>query len=92
MYLVGLHVDLINGISLRILDVIEVDIASCVVTVYHLHNTFLDKDLVIYGTEGGRLNHINQLNVTVLANQQWLRRNLAMRRYIVLEFEVCLVA
>jgi hypothetical protein len=64
MYLVGLHVDLINGISLRILDVIEVEIASCVVTVYHLHNTFLDKDLVIYGTEGGRLNHINQLKST----------------------------
>jgi hypothetical protein len=53
------------------------------VVVYHFHNIFLDEDLVIYGGEGGRLNQANQLNVRVLANQQSSRRNLTMKRSIV---------
>jgi hypothetical protein len=60
MYLVGLHVDLINGISLRILDVIEVEVATCVVVVYHLHSTFLHYDFVIYEVEKERLIEANQ--------------------------------
>jgi hypothetical protein len=67
MYLVGFHDDLICGISLGI-HVIEVEVATCAVAIYHLDSTFLDEDLVIYGAEGGNLNETNQLNVRVLAN------------------------
>jgi hypothetical protein len=70
MYLVSLHDDLIRGISLGI-HVIEVEVATCAVAIYHLDNTFLDEDLVIYGAygaEGENLNETNQLNVRVLAN------------------------
>jgi hypothetical protein len=74
MYLVGLHDDLICGISLDIHP--EVELATCAVAVYHLHNNFLDEDFVIYGGEIRRLNQENHLTVRVLANQQWLRRNL----------------
>jgi hypothetical protein len=84
MYLVSRHGDLIRSISLGIHVVIKIEVATrTVVVVYHFHNIFLDEDLVIYGGEGGRLNQANQLNVRVLANQQSSRRNLTMKRSIV---------
>jgi hypothetical protein len=48
MYLVDLSDDLVHGISLGIYDVIEVKVVTCAGAVYHIHNIFLDEDLVIY--------------------------------------------
>jgi hypothetical protein len=48
MYLVDLYDDLVHRISLGIYDVIEVKVVTCAGAVYHIHNIFLDEDLVIY--------------------------------------------
>jgi hypothetical protein len=37
--------------------------ACSAVAIYHLHNTFVEENLVIYGGEGGHLNQANQFNV-----------------------------
>jgi hypothetical protein len=60
MYLVDIHNDLVRGISLGIHVVIEVEVATCVVVVYHLHSTFLHYDFVIYEVEKERLIEANQ--------------------------------
>lgn len=47
LFLISLHDHLMRGISLGINND-GVELATCVVAVFVLHNTFLDEDFVIY--------------------------------------------
>lgn len=77
MHLVGLHDDLVRGISLG-MHIGGLEVATCAVAVFERHDIFLDEDLVIYGGEGGRLREASRLSLRVLADQHWTRRNRAM--------------
>ncbi|GAU15438.1 hypothetical protein TSUD_44750 [Trifolium subterraneum] len=97
LYLVGLHDDLVRGISLELGRIVDgVEVAACLVVVFPLHNFFLhddvDDDLVIYGGEGGELVEAHRHHVRVLHDQQWSRRNLTLRNSIVQHTSLCLVA
>lgn len=77
MHLIGLHDDLVRGISLARFH--GVDIASCIVAVYGRHDFFLNSNLFIYGGEGANLYLANNVfQIRVLGNQRWTRRNIAM--------------
>lgn len=80
IFLVGLHDGLVRGISLG--RHLGHEVATCVVAVFELHNTFLHEDLLIYGGEGGHLRLAYRQHVRVLADQIWSRRNIAMRNSV----------
>ncbi|KAK1364766.1 hypothetical protein POM88_040327 [Heracleum sosnowskyi] len=75
--LVGLHRDMIRGISTTLYDD-GVEIGACVVANYEDHNVVIEDDLYCYGSDGGNLILAHRLHLRVLNNQELENGNYAM--------------
>ncbi|WJX67114.1 [histone H3]-lysine(4) N-trimethyltransferase [Trifolium repens] len=95
IFLVGMHDNLVRGISLgsTLFGLADRDVATCCVAVFELHNFFApDDSAVTYGGEGGHLNLANQMNLRVLTHQQWTRGNRALWSCHLCDSEVRVIA
>lgn len=77
MRLVGLHRDMIRGIS-KTTDDEGTELAACLVANFQDHNTFVHVDLFVYGGDGGRLIQTHRMHLRVLDHQLMKNGNQAM--------------